>query len=199
MLKTRSRSRHPLEQLLCELAPAELFVVSSLRLWMESHTGGPNAGLDWRQGFRIVGIDPEAADAFDALCHILVGGAKQPDIRALFCTRMGRDEARALHLLGLLQQQRLDAAQALLDHWHSPTVARLVMQPVLCFATALSHCRLSLPASGNLCHEVQRTRVQQPARLDTRRARPESGPVRRRRGLSAEEARGRQDVLDTLH
>ena len=199
MLKTRSRSTDPLEQLLCELGPAELFVVSSLRLWMENHSGGPDAGLNWRQGFKVVGIAPEGAEAFDTLCHIMVTAAgKRADIRALFCARLGRDEARALRLLGLLQQERFEIAQTLLQHWCPPAAVRLVLVPAQVFAAALGRCRLSLPAPGNLCHALHRVRQARPAGLGLRRV-TRVAPSRQRRGKRADDLRGRHDGFNTLH
>ncbi|HVW71480.1 MAG TPA: hypothetical protein VHB68_21045 [Steroidobacteraceae bacterium] len=60
-----------------ELNTAELFVVSSLLLWMLPRHEGFDSP-DWRQGFLRARIDTEGALGFDTFCRILGTSTLQP-------------------------------------------------------------------------------------------------------------------------
>jgi hypothetical protein len=131
-------------QLLGELGTAELFVLSSLRLWFLSHCDRDHDYPDWRQAFQAASIGPFGTWGFDRLCRIVgTTTLRSLDVHWLQCARIGEYEACLLRTLGHLQLNQLDAAETALLEWCPPAAARLAVEGAHAFATALqSHCLL---------------------------------------------------------
>lgn len=147
MFMIPQRIAYPAHTVLGELKTAELFVVSSLRLWVMSHSGPVDAYPDWREGLHRARIGTAGAVGFDTLCRILATTAlRSLDVRSLTCKRLGEDEAWMLSLLGQLQHDRVGDAERILSSWCPPSAARLAITPARAFATALCARRLRLPA-----------------------------------------------------
>jgi hypothetical protein len=131
---------------LADLRTAELFVVSSLRLWVLPHRDPTGIHPDWRGGFVAADIDDFGAPAFDQLFQIVAAAARRSlDVRCQRCARLGGDEGFLLQLLSLLQRERTEAAAAILGDWLPPAAARLALLPAKGFAAALMEGGLSIP------------------------------------------------------
>jgi hypothetical protein len=131
---------------LAELCTAELFVMSSLRLWVLPYTDPAGRHPDWRHGFARAGIAEAGADGFDALFQIVASTARRSlDVRSPRCTRLGEDEAWLLQLTSLLQQRRSLDTAAILGDWLPSAAVRMAMEPAERFAASLTERGLHLP------------------------------------------------------
>ncbi len=131
---------------LADLRTAELFVVSSLRLWVLPHRDPTGIHPDWRGGFVAAGIDDVGVPAFDGLFQIVAAAARRSlDVRCLRCARLGEDEGFLLQLLSLLQRERAVAANAILGDWLPPAAARMALLPARGFAMALADGGIAIP------------------------------------------------------
>jgi hypothetical protein len=105
-------------------------LVTSLRLWAAAWQDPEAGDPDWRGGFTAVGIDFCAVPAFDSLFEIVASSPLRPlDVRCPHCMQVGRDEARFLQLLSLLQRDRVEEAVAILAEWLPPAALRLALLP----------------------------------------------------------------------
>jgi hypothetical protein len=139
MLSTRSPTGHDAYIPLKKLNTAELFVVSSLRLWMLPHYDPVHVYPDWRVGFVRAGIDTDGEMGFHTFCEMLAAGAFEPlRVLALYCPCLGEHEAWPLRMVRLLQQEQLTATETLLAQRCTPSAARLALAPARDFARALS-------------------------------------------------------------
>ena len=131
-------------QLLCELGTAELFVLSSLRLWFLSHCDRDHEYPDWRQAFQAANISARGTWGFDRLCCIVgTTTLRSLDVHWLQCARVGEYEACLLRALGHLQLDQLEAAETALLEWCPPAAARLALEAAHALAAALqTHCLL---------------------------------------------------------
>ena len=140
MFMTPARAVPP-TQSLGDLFTAELFVVSSLRLWMLSHRNARVGYPDWHQGFLSAGICSVGAVAFDTVCRIVSTTVlRRLDIRSLCCARLGEDEAAFLRIIGMLQRDRVRDAEWVFSGWCPASAARLAVTPARAFASVLG-CR----------------------------------------------------------
>jgi hypothetical protein len=135
-----------------ELGTAELFVLSSLRLWFLSHCDRDHEYPDWRQAFQAANISARGTWGFDRLCCIVgTTTLRSLDVHWLQCARVGEYEACLLKTIGLLQHNQLEAAEAALLEWCPAAAVRLALEPAHALATALqSHCLwISIRAHGH--------------------------------------------------
>jgi hypothetical protein len=103
------------EMPLAGLKTAELFLLTTLRLWLAAHrrTQAP----DWRQGLAAAGLMEDGAADFDMTLRILIAGVRQLDSRPAGHPRLSADEARLLRLFGALQHGDVGEAVAILQAW----------------------------------------------------------------------------------
>lgn len=89
------------KMLVRELHTAEVFVLSSLRLWALAHSRLRLNHPDWREGLRRAGIGPAGAAGFDTVCRIVATTSLQClDIQTLHCAYLGDAEASYCTYLG---------------------------------------------------------------------------------------------------
>ena len=144
-------------QLLSELGTAELFVLSSLRLWFLSHCDREHEYPDWRQAFATAGISKQGTWAFDRLCRIVgTTTLRSLDIHWLQCARTGEYESCVLEVIGSLQRNQPAAAEMALLEWCPPTAVRLALEAGHAFAVALESHGLLIPIRE---HETVRPRI----------------------------------------
>jgi hypothetical protein len=130
---------------LYDLGPAELFIVTVLRLWAGEHGGAP-AAANWMNAFRAAGIEAGSAPAFDSLMWAVAGAAAGPlDLRDRRCRRLGRDEAVLLRLLSLSQHRRPTEAKVLLTGWLPRAATHLTMRAADKVAAGLATAGLIVP------------------------------------------------------
>jgi hypothetical protein len=133
-------------QQLSELGTAELFVLSSLRLWFLSHCDRENSYPDWRQAFETARIGKMGTRGFDRLCRIVgTTTTRSLDVHWLHCARIGTYESSLLLTLGYLQHNQLADAEVTLLEWCPPTAVRLALEAGQAFATALELHGLMIP------------------------------------------------------
>lgn len=146
MFTTHLRIPYPPHTVLGELCTAELFVVSSLRLWVHAYCGCTCGYPDWRDGFDCAGVENAGAEGFDTLWHIVASSALRAlDIRPMYCAHLGEDEGRFLRLLALLQNDGPAGAESILGDWCPPGAVRVALGPAQAVANALRVRRLLLP------------------------------------------------------
>jgi len=133
-------------QQLSELGTAELFVLSSLRLWFLAHCDREHAYPDWRQAFETARIGKMGTWGFDRLCRIVgTTTLRSLDVHWLNCARVGAYESSLLLTLGFLQQDQPGAAEITLLEWCPPTAVRLALEAGQALATALESHGLLIP------------------------------------------------------
>jgi hypothetical protein len=126
-----------------QLGTGEMFVISSMRLWLLPQDGSHGDYPDWRQGFTHAQLGAEGTAGFDDLCRILATGARKPlCVHRLGCPTLARHESWTLHALSFLQRDRFQEAQTIFEQRCLPTAARLAMTPAIVFASALRSRRL---------------------------------------------------------
>ena len=129
-----------------QLQAPEAFIVVAMRLWAAHLRGGPGGYSDWREGFRIAGLEDHGIPAFEAFTRILrIAATRALDVRLLGCAGLGQDEAWFLQHLGALQFDQRVEAQAILEDWMPPSAARLALEPAQGLADALTQAGLILP------------------------------------------------------
>lgn len=142
MFRSRKASGYS-PQVLSELGTAELFVVSSLRLWFLAHCDPQYRYPDWRQAFARVEIGALGVWGFDRLCRIMGTTARRDlDVHWLHCGRLGDYESCVLRTVALLQRNQMEDAEAALLEWCPPAAVRLAVESAHAFATALAAHRL---------------------------------------------------------
>ena len=114
------------EMPLAGLKTAELFLLTTLRLWLAAHR---RANVpDWRQGLAAAGLMEDGAADFDMTLRILIAGVRTLDSRPAGHPRLGADEARLLRLFGALQHGDTGAAAAILQGWLPSKPLRWLMR-----------------------------------------------------------------------
>ena len=133
-------------QQLSELGTAELFVLSTLRLWFLSHCDRDHPYPDWRQAFETASIGKMGTWGFDRLCRIVgTTTLRSLDVHRLNCARVGAYESSLLMTIGYLQNNQLAAAEIALLDWCPPAAVRLALEAGQAFATALELHGLLVP------------------------------------------------------
>jgi hypothetical protein len=128
------------------LGTAELFILSSLRLWFLSHCDREHDYPDWRCGFENVGISTLGTWGFDRLCRVIgTTTVRSLDVHWLHCSRIGAYEACLLRAVGLLQSNREEAAEEALLEWCPPSAARLARDAAYALAESLRSHSLLIP------------------------------------------------------
>jgi hypothetical protein len=144
-------------QLLSELGTAELFVLSSLRLWFLSHCDREHPYPDWRQAFETASIGKMGTWGFDRLCRIVgTTTLRSLDVHWLNCARIGEYELSLLKTIGYLQHNQVAAAEIALLDWCPPAAVRLALEAGQAFATDLESHGLLIPIRE---HETTRLRA----------------------------------------
>jgi len=133
-------------QQLSELGTAELFVLSSLRLWFLSHCDREHAYPDWRQAFEAASLGKMGTWGFDRLCRIVGTTTRRSlDVHWVNCARLGSYESSLLMTIGYLQHNQLAEAEIALLEWCPPSAVRLALEAGQAFATALELHGLLIP------------------------------------------------------
>ena len=149
--------------LLSELETAELFIISSLRLWFLARLDRERLYPCWRHGFARMGISCRGAWGFDQLCRILgTTAVRSLDIHQLQCPRIGDYEAGVVRALGFIQHDRLKAAQSALLDWCPASAVRVALEPVGALADALHERSLLIPMREQGAHGSRLPRVNAP-------------------------------------
>jgi hypothetical protein len=145
MITAQRRIAYTPNMPLSELSAPEIFVVSSVRLWMLPHCCPSMEYPDWRAGFARAGISCAGALGFNTFCWILATSTSEPlQVRALHCTHLGEHEAWLLEIVSLLQSNKRSPAEVLLARRCARSGARLALAPIEAFANALASQRLWL-------------------------------------------------------
>lgn len=130
-----------------ELQTAELLIVTSLRLWATQRSKHDGRHPDWRGGLVAAGLEGDQIRAFDAhLAMITAAHLRRPDVRPPHCPHLGMDEGMLLQCIGLLQHDRIDDAEQMLNFRLPPTALRITLPPAMTVATALANAGLKIPA-----------------------------------------------------
>jgi len=156
---------------LWRLRTAEVFVVTSLRLWNTGDFDAATEEPQWRLAFRRARIELRGALAFDQFCRMLVIAATRSiQVRTRGCCALSRDEALLLHVLSQLQVGRPWYAAAALAQFCTPLAARLTLTPGHTLAVTLAARGLWLPERGVSSHrdesqEDLQSSLTEPARV----------------------------------
>lgn len=129
---------------LSALHTPELFLLTTLRLWVREHAHPKTCPGNWRDGFAAAGIGPFGISAFGALMGGVVAATpgRPLDMRCLCCQVLGRDEAALLTLVSALQKCRPANAQAILADWLPPAAIRFALPAAEGLAAALAKAGL---------------------------------------------------------
>jgi hypothetical protein len=151
-------------QQLSELGTAELFVLSSLRLWFLAHCDREHAYPDWRRAFESARIGKMGTWGFDRLCRIVgTTTVRSLDVHWLNCARVGAYESSLLLTLGFLQQHQPGAAEITLLEWCPPAAVRLALEAGQALATALESHGLLIPIREHETLRPQPLSIQAPS------------------------------------
>ena len=150
MFITDPRPVQPANLCVHGLETAELFLLLMLRLWAQprSSSDGTGAGslAEWQDGFVAAGLAAPEMAAFEDLFKIqAVVGARRLDICGRGNARLSMDEARFLALVGLIQRDSLDDAEAVLGAWLPASGVRLALPHAVILATGLTRRNLIVP------------------------------------------------------
>lgn len=131
---------------LSALATGEAMMIMALRLWLESHSAQIHDPEEWSNGLATAGMRQSEIDAFDTLASAAIGGARGLfHLHRPWCPGLGRDEARLLHALALLQHNHRASAEMVLNGWLTRAAIRLVLDAGMTVARRLSAMALHLP------------------------------------------------------
>ena len=131
------------EMPLAGLKTAELFLLTTLRLWLAVHRRA--VVPDWRQGLAAVGLMEDGAPDFDMTLRILIAGVRRLDSRAAGHPRLSADEARLLRLFGALQRGETSEAVNILQAWLPSKPLRWLLRYARSFVRVMVAQRLILP------------------------------------------------------
>ena len=131
---------------LARLTAAELFLITSTRLWVMPYRQR-QAGLpDWQEGFVCARLDPDASGSFDTLIRIMAASSPNAlDIRWHCCPHLGEAESLLLLCLALWQRKRFHESYTFVAQWLSPPAARVAIDPGERFAASLLKAGLIVP------------------------------------------------------
>jgi len=136
---------HPRGVRAVDLASAESFVVTVLRLWAAPYKQPDIQHPDWRAGFAAADAE-DGQQPFDTLFRTVVAHSLRAlDVRCLRCTNLGEDELTFLAMVGLLQRHRWAEAETLLAEWLPPEATHPALAQATLFATAIAAAGLILP------------------------------------------------------
>ena len=122
---------------------AELFLLTTLRLWLAAHR---RANVpDWRQGLAAAGLMEDGAPDFDMTLRILIAGVRQLDTRSAGHPRLSADEARLLRLFGALQRGETGEAVAILQAWLPSKPLRWLLRYARSFVGVMAAEKLIFP------------------------------------------------------
>lgn len=122
---------------------AELFLLTTLRLWLAAHR---RAGVpDWRRGLAAAGLAEDGAPDLDMALHILIAGVRALDSRETAHPRLSADEARLLRLFGALQHGDTAAAVEILQAWLPSKPLRWLLRYARSFLSVMAAQKLILP------------------------------------------------------
>ena len=122
---------------------AELFLLTTLRLWLAAHRRADVP--DWRQGLAAAGLMDDGVPDFDMTLRILIAGVRQLDSRPVGHPRLSADEARLLRLFGALQRGETGEAVAILQAWLPSKPLRWLLRYARSFVGVMAAEKLILP------------------------------------------------------
>ena len=134
---------------------AELFLLTTLRLWLAAHRRVQVP--DWRQGLAAAGLMEDGAPDFDMTLRILAAGVRGAgdafcaaylDSRAAGHPRLSADEARLLRLFGALQRGETGDAVGILQAWLPSKPLRWLLRYARSFVGMMATQKLILPERG---------------------------------------------------
>jgi len=131
------------EMPLAGLKTAELFLLTTLRLWLAAHRRAQVP--DWRQGLAAAGLMEDGAPDFDMMLRILIAGVRQLDSRAAGHPRLSADEALLLRLFGALQHGETGEAVEILQAWLPSKPLRWLLRYARSFVGVMAFQKLILP------------------------------------------------------
>ena len=131
------------EMPLAGLKTAELFLLTTLRLWLAAHRRAQVP--DWRQGLAAAGLMEDGAPDFDMTLRILIAGVRKLDSRAAGHPRLSADEARLLRLFGALQRGETGEAVGILQAWLPSKPLRWLLRYARSFVGVMATQKLILP------------------------------------------------------
>ena len=128
------------------LKTAELFLLTTIRLWLSVQRNPRVAVADWRQGLAAAGLAEDGAPDFDMALRILSASAK-PALasRDAGHPRLSADEARLLQLFGALQRGETGEAVGDLQIWLPAKPLRWLLRYVGSFAGMMAARKVVLP------------------------------------------------------
>ena len=131
------------EMPLAGLKTAELFLLTTLRLWLAAHRRAQVP--DWRQGLAAAGLLEDGAPDFDMTLRILIAGVRKLDSRPAGHPRLSADEARLLRLFGALQHGETGEAVAILQAWLPSRPLGWLLRYARSFVGVMATQKLILP------------------------------------------------------
>ncbi len=131
------------EMPLAGLKAVELFLLTTLRLWLAAHRRAPVP--DWRRGLAAAGLLEDGAADFDMTLRILIAGMRTLDSRPAGHPRLGADAARMLRLFGALQRGETGEAVGILQVWLPSRPLRWLLRYARSFVGAMAAQKLILP------------------------------------------------------
>ena len=159
---------HHVDTPLARLTAPELFVITSVRLWVAPFRHPSIAVPDWQEGFHYANLDQAAAPSFDTLIRIIAASSRRNlDVRWHCCPLLGEAESRLLYSIALLQRKRLDESYAFISEWLSPPAARVALDPGERLAISLLKAGLAVPL-GRLETEPSAENAAHPAEQEPR-------------------------------
>jgi hypothetical protein len=143
----------PVDTPLARLTAPELFVITSIRLWVAPFRHPSTALPDWQEGFHCANLDQDATASFDTLIRIVAASSRRNlDIRWHCCPHLGEAESCLLHCLALWQRKRLNESLMFMAQWLSPPAARVALEPGKRLAASLLKVGLIVPLD---CSETE--------------------------------------------
>jgi hypothetical protein len=144
---------HPVNTPLARLTAAEMFLITSARLWVAPYRHPSIVVPDWQEGFACAHLDENATASFDTLIRIVAASSRSAlDIRWHCCPHLGEAESCLLHCLALWQRKRLNESLMFIAQWLSPPAARVALDPGKRLAASLLGAGLIVPLD---CSETE--------------------------------------------
>jgi hypothetical protein len=122
---------------------AELFLLTTLRLWLAEHRRATVP--DWRRGLAAAGLAEDGAPDLDMALRILIAGVRKLNSRETAHPRLSADEARLLHLFGALQHGDTGEAVEILQAWLPSKPLRWLLRYARSFVSVMATQKLILP------------------------------------------------------
>ncbi len=145
-MHTPDTQPYPVDTTVHELGASERLMLMTLRLWAMPHHSPHKQCPDWRTGLYQCGAGDQACVAMDALMNILLSYSERlMDVRCTCNTRLGIDEGCFLQMLAMLQDNRHQAAQAILADWVPLPVQGMAVLCAIHLAEALRRAEVLIP------------------------------------------------------